>query len=470
MMNRRVAWIVSDDNPLVCELKNALQEHCDCEAVRQSTTTLRPDSGFESPADAPSWIFVDVRDNCGWDDVSVVHHYRERRLSKPVATIGILDDGFPLDQCVQGRQLLDGHTCAPFCADQLQGLVSRLPAANGARPNRFSHQPKVLQTKSHRFETHTPSMFDLVDNLASIAERNFTILLVGETGTGKSTLARIVHDLSPCRDKPFINVACGALPNELIGSELFGHVRGSFTGADMTTEGKFAAAKDGTILLDEIDVLGVAQQAKLLRVLETGEFEQVGSNETRRVRARVIVATNIELESLIKRNEFRQDLYFRLNQVKFEIPPLRSRPADIVPLTLQFVDECCRSQNLVVRRVHPDFLAALQAHCWPGNIRELRNEVSRAVLFAKHGVLEPRLLAPAILQSAASPGAENANHAGLAAEVACTEQATIEKMLRVHNFNRAATARALGISRVTLYNKIRKYRIRVESLQQQAGL
>jgi DNA-binding NtrC family response regulator len=290
---------------------------------------------------------------------------------------------------------------------------------------------------------------------------------VGETGTGKTTLARMIHDLSARRDNRFLTVACGSLPNELIDSELFGHVRGAFTGADKNKEGKFEVAASGTILLDEIDVLGVAQQAKLLRVLETGEYELLGSNETRVTSTRLIAASNICLESLVHAERFRADLFFRLNQVKFEVPPLRERPLDILPLAMDAIEECCREHNLPPRRIHPDFVEILKEYSWPGNIRELRNEVRRAVLFARDGIVTPSPLSPTILkqveakrQSAAPAAAQG--RSGLAVEVALTEQDMIETMLKSQNFNRAATARALGISRVTLYNKLRKYRIRVE--------
>jgi DNA-binding NtrC family response regulator len=465
-MNCNLAWIVSDDEPLAEELDTVLRQHCNCESVRQAHCC-----GVEGADQAPNWIFVDLRNGHRWDEVQAIHDFGEDRFSKPVAMIGILQEGFPLQQCLVASHRLDAWTFDPLCVDHLRGLIDRLPSRNSMRrgsPGTASPS-RILETKNHRFETHTPALCDLIDNLEMVSARDFTVLLVGETGTGKTTLARILHDLSGRRDKPFVNVACGALPSELIDSELFGHLKGAFTSADSTTEGKFAAAKDGTILLDEIDVLGLGQQTKLLRVLESGEFERIGSNETSRVKARMIIATNVDLELLIQRKEFRQDLYFRLNQVKFEIPPLRNRPADIVPLALHFVDECCREEDLVIRRVHPEFLSALQAYSWPGNIRELRNEVSRAVIFAKKGVLTRDDLSPMIVACGRDSEGNGRTSVGLAAQVACTEQAAIEKMLQVNNFNRAATARALGISRVTLYNKLRKYRIRVESLQNRDG-
>jgi transcriptional regulator with PAS, ATPase and Fis domain len=200
----------------------------------------------------------------------------------------------------------------------------------------------------------------------------------------------------------------------------------------------------------------------MLRVLESGEYERIGCNETRRMMARLIVTSNIDLESLIEKEHFRSDLYFRLKQVKFEIPPLRNRTPDIFPLALQFIEQFAREYEKVIHRIHPDFPAALEAYNWPGNIRELRNEISRVVLFSKDGILEPSMLSPKIQHAERVTGNTHAQPR-LASEIAQTEQATIECMLRAHSFNRAATARALGISRVTLYNKIRKYRIQVSA-------
>ncbi len=212
-------------------------------------------------------------------------------------------------------------------------------------------------------------------------------------------------------------------------------------------------------------MLDLEQQANLLRVIETGEFEQVGSNDTKKVDVRVVGASNQSLEQAITHNRFRADLYFRLNEVKFEIPPLRNRLGDIVPLATEMIEECCRERNLTVNSVHPDYLELLRHYAWPGNIRELRNEVRHSVLFCLDGVLTPNLLSPELLsqaQRAMSHSLGETVSTGLSSEVAKTEQEAIEDMLTLHDFNRAATARALGISRVTLYNKIRKYRIRMK--------
>jgi two-component system response regulator AtoC len=327
-------------------------------------------------------------------------------------------------------------------------------------------QRHVVRAGDSEFITSSPAVISQLDMLDLVAGRDLTVLLIGETGTGKTTLARIIHNKSSRRDQPFLALSCASLSNELIGSELFGHVKGAFTGAERTKIGKFEAVGSGTILLDEIDVLSPMHQANLLRVIETGEFEPVGSNETRVSRARIIAAANVCLRSLSESGQFRSDLYYRLNQVSFDLPPLRERPEDIVPLAVHLIEEVCREENLDVEAVTPDFLNALRAYSWPGNIRELRNAVRRAVLFCTNGSLTEQFLSgnlrrphverATLLQEPAS------QHSRLDSNVARKEAETIKTALEVHQFNRAATARALGISRVTLYNKIRKYQIRID--------
>jgi DNA-binding NtrC family response regulator len=321
--------------------------------------------------------------------------------------------------------------------------------------------PQVLAGLTREFATFTPSLYSVLGNLEVAARHDFTILLVGETGTGKTFLAKLIHELSPRATGPFVTVACGSLPNDLMDSELFGHVKGAFTGADRQKAGKFDAAARGTILLDEVDVLGLPQQTKLLRVLETGEYEAVGSNETQFANVRTIVASNQSLEALVGINQFRADLLYRLKQVKFEIPPLRRRPRDIPLLAERMIEECCRQEGLSIRGISPSFWEALATYSWPGNLRELRNETRRAVLFCRGRELSPEHLSPSVMEEVARRGQGDAPSSVLAGQVALTEQDIIEQMLRTQNFNRAATARALGISRVTLYNKIRKYGIRL---------
>ncbi len=458
------AWIVSDDARLRSELGSVLSDEVSCDVTQSGLSQW---AQGEIPLGSPEYLFLDLRDNGSSEQVLRMRQEDERWTGDCVPVIGIVEQGYPRECATLADQTLTAALPWPCASSLLPSLMSDAQTAAVAKSRYHPGECRVLESETRRFVTYTPAMFPLFDNLEVAAKHDFTILLVGETGTGKTTLAGMIHEVSSRRAERFVTVPCGAMPNDLIDSELFGHVRGAFTGADKNKSGKFSAAERGTILLDEIDVLGQLQQVKLLRVLETGEFEPVGSNETKTNEAKIVVASNVNLEELMAANCFRPDLYFRLNQVKFELPPLRERPLDIVPMAIDFIDDCCRENDLSVRYVHPDFLDVLKSYSWPGNIRELRNEVRRAVLFAQDGVVTPAPLSPAVLEFASKSAAaavEEDNSPGLATEVAQTERGAIEEMLRAKNFNRAATARALGISRVTLYNKIRKYRISVETL------
>lgn len=308
-------------------------------------------------------------------------------------------------------------------------------------------------------KTYTPEFFRAVDELVRVADRNVTILLVGETGAGKTTLAKLVHAISHRRGHPFQNLACGALPADLIESELFGHVRGAFTGADRNKIGRFQAAGRGSILLDEIDVLDVKQQTKLLKVIESGEYELVGSPDTQKSEARLIVASNVNLQELVDDGRFRLDLYYRLNVLEFRLPPLRERPNDLIPLAVQFIEELKVELEIDIHRVHRDFLQALQAYQWPGNLRELKNHLRRAVLFSSNGELTVNELSHKLIQSQFAPVVERKRVEPswkLVERVAQSEKEMLRDALAANGNNRTQTAKALGISRVGLYKKLRR--------------
>jgi len=294
-----------------------------------------------------------------------------------------------------------------------------------------------------------------------VVGQDTTVLLTGETGTGKTLLARRIHEMSPRCKEPFLVVDCGALSASLIESEMFGHVKGAFTGADRNRPGKFAAVGRGTLVLDEINSLPAALQSKLLRVVEERVFEPVGSNQVLPLEARIIAITNVALEQEVAQGKFRADLYYRLNVVGFNLLPLRECRKSIAPLARQFLHEFAGRNGCTIHDISADALAALEAYHWPGNIRQLRNVIERAVALAAGPLIEredlpemvrsPHLLPePCSLLPSALPGP----WATLRPE---NELQRISEALQRHRNNRLRAAAELGISRTSLYKKLHKY-------------
>jgi DNA-binding NtrC family response regulator len=303
----------------------------------------------------------------------------------------------------------------------------------------------------------TPSLLPLVEKLALAAEHDVTVLLMGETGTGKTFLAQLIHEFSSRAGQRFLNVSCGALAPNLVESEFFGHVKGAFTGADRNKIGKFAAAGKGTLLLDEIDALGLEQQANLLRVVETGEYEPVGSNETHTSECRLIVASNRNLKELADEKRFRQDLYYRFNVMSFHLPPLRERVEDIAPLVRGFVARFNTRFRKELYDISSEAMTALESCPWPGNIRELENAIQHAVLMSQGPTLLLRHLPEEIQEYALHSRASAAPAETLMHNREIVERSVIQRALANHGNSRARTAEELGISRVTLYKKMKKY-------------
>ena len=331
-------------------------------------------------------------------------------------------------------EIVEGDT-----KDEPLAITADSPPQSGNRDS-----SAVLSGITRRFETYSPEMKRMLEEVAIAADKDVTMLLIGETGSGKTYLSNLIHEVSPRRDQPFITVACGSLPGDLIESEMFGHMKGSFTSAHVDKEGKFLAAKKGTILLDEIDVLGLEQQVKLLRVIETGQFEPVGSNQTMTSQARLVVASNLPLEPLVEKGLFRPDLYYRLSMLKFELAPLRKRKPDIKTLAKRFIQDKSLKHEMGIVRIEQEFFDALVAYPWPGNVRELEYAIQRAVIYCRDGVLRAEHLPGHILAGVAGPTndptvkLESARPKELSKElgsqIATTERDIIEQALIRNNY------------------------------------
>ncbi len=302
-------------------------------------------------------------------------------------------------------------------------------------------------------------MLELFDLIKDIAKTNSTVLITGESGTGKELIANAIHFNSERIKKPFVKVNCGVLAENLLESELFGHVKGAFTGAIRDKLGRFELANGGTIFLDEIGDISANMQLKLLRVLQEGEFERVGGTETIKVDVRIIAATNRDLEDMMKKGQFRQDLYYRLNVIPIEVPPLRERRDDIPLLITHFLTKFTKQFNKTIDVIEDEAMQYLQSYSWPGNIRELENLLERAVVLNKTGRLTLKDFPHYIVQQEIPPEIEIDNGHSLTDIVDGFERQIILKALRENNFNKLRTAEKLGIHRSTFMSKLKKYGI-----------
>jgi PAS domain S-box-containing protein len=300
--------------------------------------------------------------------------------------------------------------------------------------------------------SHSPLMRKVFEVLPAIAASPSTVLLLGETGTGKELVARTIHSLSPRRDKPFVAVNCGALPDTLLESELFGYKAGAFTGAVKDKPGRFALAAGGTLFLDEIGEVSQALQVRLLRVLQDRTYEPLGATRSETADVRVIVATNRDLAARVREGLFREDLYYRVNVVRVELPPLRRRKEDIPLLAAQFIERFNRLQGKAIAGISPEALSLLMAHSWPGNVRELENVVERAFILCPKGQIGIEHLPEELTAHAGTAipsGGSRSAHELLDIQ-------SIRAALARNDGNRLAAAKELGVHKTTLFRKIKK--------------
>lgn len=332
---------------------------------------------------------------------------------------------------------------------QLRSLVKENEYLRSRLANQFSI--KNIIGKSAKIN----ELFNLIQD---VAPTNTTVLIQGENGTGKELIANAIHFNSPNVNKPFIKLNCGVLAETLLESELFGHVKGAFTGAIKDKIGRFELANGGTLFLDEIGEISPSMQVKLLRVLQEGEFERVGGTETIKVDVRIIAATNANLDERIRDGKFRQDLYYRLNVIPITVPPLRERKDDIKLLANHFIEKFEKIHKKKITRVEDDVLSALEEYDWPGNIRELENYLERSIVLNKTGIIG-RTDFPDTIARSRMPGIEYDTTHGLMPVVEDFERKLILSELDKNRGNKVKTAQHLKLHRSTFMSKLKKYNI-----------
>jgi DNA-binding NtrC family response regulator len=458
-----VKVLVIDDDEANCRLVKAIfaVEGFDVVAASDGPSGLAAVA-----AEAPDLVLVDLR----MPGMSGFELLEELKVQVPSLPAVMLTGSRDVKHAVRATQLgALAYLTKPIDREELVLVVRRALETSALR--------REVQELRRRVGGHThpllaqmgpsPEVGALIEQVQIVAASNFTVLIVGETGTGKELVARAVHDLSERQGKPFVALDCGAIPEQLLESELFGHERGAFTGAERRKEGRFRLAEGGTCFLDEIGNLPMTLQPKLLRVLESKEVQALGAERSRPMDVRFVAATNEALQQRVAVGQFRADLYFRLAQYTIALPALRERPGDIDHLTQRFMKEVSVELRKPVQAILPEAVELLRRHAWPGNVRELQNVVRKAVLHAGGLVIRPEHIRAALgdglpagtAPAPASPTLRSLKEiAGDAARAA--EHEAISTVLRASGGNKAEAARALRTDYKTLHVKMKQLGIR----------
>ena len=442
--------LIVDDDPLVPRtLRLLLHKH-----GHDVEVATGAEEAFRRLGTRPADVVISDINMPGADGFDVLKHVR---ANHPASQVVLVTGYGTIESAVRGmREGAFDYVTKPVLDEEMLMVVERALETVRLKAENVELRAALDRSKGPKKVVGTdPSLMKVFDTITAVAPTRATVLVTGESGTGKSLIARILHDASPRRGAPFVELNCGALPEGLLESELFGHTKGAFTGASASRPGRFLAADHGTLFLDEIGASTPALQLKLLRVLQERRFEAVGSEEPIEVDVRLILATNEDLSKSVAEGRFRQDLFYRISVVPIHLPPLRERIGDIPLLAQHFLKRYSTENGKPVHELDDATMTILQSHSWPGNIRELENVIERGVILARGEVLMPGDLPPELTKSAPAPTGSRTLPLKRALEI--PEREIIERTLRGQNWNRQKTAQALDINRTTLFNKMRKY-------------
>jgi DNA-binding NtrC family response regulator len=449
--------LVVDDEPDMVETVARILTHLGHESV----TATEGGAALELlERERPDLVLTDLR-MPGMDGLALL---KEVKRIDPEAPVVLFTAHATIQTAVEAIKAgAFDYITKPFTADQLQVVIER--ALTQRRLQEENRRLKEQLQESYRFENiigRSLPMLQVFEVVRKVARSEANILIVGESGTGKELVARSIHVNSARAAKPFIPVDCASLPENLLESELFGHEKGAFTGAHMTRPGLFEYGNGGTVFLDEVGDLGGNLQAKLLRVLQERQIRRVGSNKFISVDVRVISATNRDLAEAVKRAEFREDLFYRLNVISIPLPPLRERKGDIPLIAHHYFQKYLASSGKKITGISPETLALLEAHSWPGNVRELQNVVERAVVLAEKEILLPEDL-PEHIRAREAGALRPESRADLPMKRAkdewnrAFEKEYLLSLLKRHQGNISQAARAAGVDRKTIHRLLKKH-------------
>ncbi len=442
--------LIVDDDPLVPRtLRLLLKKH-----GHEVEAAAGAEEAFRLLAAKPVHLVISDINMPGADGFEVLKRVKRDHPHTEV----ILITGYgTIENAVRGiREGAFDYVTKPILDEEMVVVVERALERARLKSENADLKAQLATVKGPRRAVgRDPAFLKIFETVEAVAPARATVLITGESGTGKSMIARSIHEASGRRDAPFVEMNCGALPEGLVESELFGHARGAFTGATNARQGRFLAADGGTLFLDEVGAASLGLQVKLLRVLQERCFEPVGSEETVKVDVRLVLATNEDLSARVEAGTFRRDLFYRISVVPLHLPPLRERVGDVPLLAAYFLRRFSDENQKPVHTIDDTAMTILQSYAWPGNIRELENVIERGVILCRGEALTPADLPAEMTRALAAP--EPGRTLPLRKALEIPEREIIERTLKSHGWNRQETAAALMINRTTLFNKMRKY-------------